>query len=555
MAIGTTLDVGRTAEELAEAMVPGFADLVTVDLAASVLRGEEPAGREETWCRVASRDIHGNRVPAPSGGPITFAPGSPQLRSLATGQALMKSELLTTTWWRGGREPEGAQGTADEGLHSLITVPLTARGVVLGVVGLWRSENPQAFEEDDLALAEEMSTRAAVCIENARRYVREHTTATTLQRSLLPRDVPDHTAVEVAHRYRPTGEGGGGDWFDVIPLSGTRVALVVGDVVGHGLYATATMGRLRTAVHNFSVLDLPPDELLSRLDELVDRNDTRGTVEETIGHVSGATCLYSIYDPTTGTCIVARAGHPPPVVVDDEGVVRSLEVPASPSLGMGRGLPFEAAEFQLPEGSRLVLYTDGLVRDRDPDLLHTTLACTAGLTPEETCTRILETMVVGEPQDDIALLVARTNRLDPAQTAQWRVPADPAAVASVRSECLRQLEQWGLGEISYATELILSELITNAVRYGAEPIRVRMLYDRTLICEVFDASSTAPHLRRAATTDEGGRGLFLVAQLTERWGTRYFARGKVIWAEQPLNGEAMEPNADATEALLEQWGD
>lgn len=203
------------------------------------------------------------------------------------------------------------------------------------------------------------------------------------------------------------------------------------------------------------------------------------------------------------------------------------------------GLPFETAELELAEGSRLVLYTDGLVEDRERDfdtgldLLRTALAG-ADRSPEDTCRAVLDALLPARPSDDIALIVARTHALGPDRIAEWQVPSDPVAVGEVRASVTRQLAEWGLDEMAFTTELILSELVTNAIRYGSGPIRVRMLRDRTLICEVFDGSSTSPHLRYAATTDEGGRGLFLVAQLAERWGTRYIPAGKVIWAEQSL---------------------
>ena len=330
----------------------------------------------------------------------------------------------------------------------------------------------------------------------------------------------------------------GGDWFDVLPLSGARVALVVGDVVGHGLHAAATMGRLRTAVHNFSALDLPPDELLGLLDELVARIDQDEAQEGDTAAVTGATCLYAIYDPVSRRCTIARAGHPPPALVRPDGTVEFPDVPAGPPLGLG-GLPFEMAELELTEDSRLVLYTDGLVEDRDHDIdegleqLRVALTGT-GRTPEETCQAVLEARLAGRQSDDIALIVARTRALGSDMVAEWDVPPGPAAVGQVRSAVTETLERWGLEELSFATELMLSELVTNAIRYGGDPIRVRMLRDRSLICEVFDASSTSPHLRYAAMTDEGGRGLFLVAQLAERWGTRYLPAGKVIWAEQSL---------------------
>ncbi|GAA2099769.1 hypothetical protein GCM10009759_31950 [Kitasatospora saccharophila] len=365
-----------------------------------------------------------------------------------------------------------------------------------------------------------------------------HPLAVTLQRSLLPRDLPEHEAVEAAHRYLPAHAGVGGDWYDVIPLSGARVALVVGDVVGHGLHAAATMGRLRTAVRNFAMLDLPPDELLTHLDEVVAQIDEEETAGGREGAIIGATCLYAIYDPVTRRCQLARAGHLPLVLVRPDGTVDIPDTPTGPPLGL-RGLPFTTVELDIPEGSRLVLYTDGLVESRTEDIdvgldrLRAALAH-PGRTPEQTCRNVLDAMLPTDSGDDVALLVARTRAVPADRTAEWSVPSDPSAVAAVRAAATAQLRRWGLEELETGTELILSELVTNAIRYGAAPVAVRLLYGRTLICQVADASSTSPRVRLAAATDEGGRGLFLVGQIAQRWGTRYTEDGKVIWAEQKL---------------------
>jgi anti-sigma regulatory factor (Ser/Thr protein kinase) len=263
--------------------------------------------------------------------------------------------------------------------------------------------------------------------------------------------------------------------------------------------------------------------------------------------VTGATCLYAIYDPVGGHCTLSRAGHLVPAVVDPLGRVSFPRLPLSPPLGVG-GHPFETGELDLPEGSRLVLFTDGLVEDhgRDIDEGLRMLGATVShpdQTPEEACRALMETMLPEHPSDDVALLVARTRLLDPSRVAVWDVPFDVMAVSRVRTEASRRLAGWGLQERGSATELILSELLTNAIRYGAPPVRVRFLLGATLVCEVSDGSNTSPRLRRAATTDEGGRGLFLVSQFAQRWGTRYMANGKVIWAEQTL-GRAPEPDAD-----------
>ncbi|WP_109778248.1 SpoIIE family protein phosphatase/ATP-binding protein [Streptomyces sp. CG 926] len=554
--VGTTLNVERTAEELAEVAVPRFADVVTVDLLDPVLRGEEPPEVITEMRRTAVVGMRGDHPLSPVGEVIRFGPTGPMAAGLAGGRAVLEADLRVTHRWRAQHQANAAQ-ILDRGIHSLIVVPLRARGVVLGMVGYWRGQDSPPFDGEDVSFVEELTARAALSVDNARRYTREHDMAVTLQRSLLPRGVPEQSAVEVAHRYLAAKAGVGGDWFDVIPLPGTRVALVVGDVVGHGLYAAATMGRLRTAVYNFSTLDLPPDELLSHLDELVAHIDTD---EQEWQGITGATCLCAIYDPVSGQVTAASAGHPGPALVDPDGTVSFPEVPVSPPLGLGAGLPMETMSLTLPEGSRLALFTDGLIesRDQDPDAgLAALRAALSGpaRTPDETCTAVIDAMLPSRPSDDVALLVARTRLLDPARIAEWDVEPDPAAVSPVRNACARRLVEWGLEDLSFTTELILSELMTNAIRYGTEPIRVRLLYDRCLVCEVSDGSSTSPHLRRAADTDEGGRGLFLVAQFAERWGTRYTARGKIIWSEQALHGGDTPASMDLGEALLAGWDD
>ncbi|RSS82292.1 GAF domain-containing protein [Streptomyces sp. WAC06614] len=547
--IGTTLDVKRTSEELSEVAVPRFADHVTVELLDPVLRGEEPSGAYTEMRRTALCGVRPDPPLQPVGDLISFTvPTTPMAAALDSGHAVLESDLTTALGWR-EQDPEGARAALVYGIHSLIAVPLQARGVVLGMANFWRAESPEPFGEEDLSFAEELAARAAVSIDNARRYTREHDMAVTLQRSLLPRVLPEQNAVDVAYRYLPAKAGVGGDWFDVIPLPGARVALVVGDVVGHGLHAAATMGRLRTAVHNFSTLDLPPDELLGHLDELVDRIDEN---EDRSGEgITGATCLYAVYDPASGRCTVARAGHPGPALVHADGRVEFPEVPAGLPLGLGLGgMPYESAEIQVPEAGRLVLYTDGLLLDRGRDmdaglaLLGEVLSRPAR-DPEQTCADVFHALLSPAPDDDIVLLVAGARRLPADAIAHWDVPADPAAVSRVRNAAAAQLEAWGLADVAFTAELILSELITNAIRYGGAPIGVRLVRDRGLICEVSDSSSTSPHLRYAATTDEGGRGLFLVAQFADRWGTRYTERGKVIWAQVPLTGG----EAGATEAV------
>ncbi|MFJ8077629.1 SpoIIE family protein phosphatase [Streptomyces sp. NPDC096176] len=541
--IGTTLDVSETARELADVMVPQLADHVTVDLSQPVRRGEESAqGSTESVVRVASRSVPALQpeLPQPDGEPVEFAPDTPQAGCLADGRAVLEAVLAPD---RFAMEPRRGGLVPDPTVHSLIVVPLIARGLVLGAMSLWRSGRPDPFEADDLTLAQELASRAAVCIDNARRYTQQQETALTLQRSLLPRAVPRRLAVEVAPRYVPAGaaSGLGGDWFDVIPLSGARVALVVGDVVGHGLHAAATMGRLRTAVHTLASLDLEPDEVLSRLDDLVNllAAEQEAVGEQPVGEqVIGATCLYALYDPVSRLCSVARAGHPPPAVTTPDGQVSLLELPAGPPLGLG-GLPFEARDVELAEGSLLTLYTNGLMgehhSDLDAGLAQLCAALTRPADPlERTCQAVIDSLVPAHPADDIALLIARTRVLPAQNVASWRLPLDPGSAAQARTLTTAQLTEWGLEHLVFTTELVASELVTNAYRYATGPVTLRLIRERSLMCEVTDSSHTSPHLRRARTTDEGGRGLFLVAQLTERWGTRYTREGKTVWTEQPL---------------------
>ncbi|MFG2459865.1 SpoIIE family protein phosphatase [Streptomyces sp. NPDC048523] len=551
--IGTTLNVTRTAQELADLAVPRLADFVSVDLLDSVLRGDEPVPGPVDAAVVLRRAAHqstaeGEDVPEAAidlGDMDTYPPFSPPARCLADGKPVLSGvDDPDFEAWIAGHETRTAR-VAEFGFHSVMATPLRARGITLGVAVFARVKGSPPFEPDDLLLAEELAGRAAVGVDNARRYTRERTNALTLQRSLLPRDLPRQAAVEVAYRYLPagTGAGVGGDWFDVVPLSGTRVALVVGDVVGHGIHASATMGRLRTAVRTLADVDLPPDELLTHLDDLVthlatDKEDIAPDEPYLVSGEIGATCLYAVYDPVSRVCTVASAGHVPPVVLLPDGTARVVELTPGPLLGVG-GLPFECTEIELPEGSLLAFCTDGLVETRNRDVgLGLQRLCEALSGPatslEATCDTILKALLPASPSDDVALLLARTRALHADQVAAWSLPSDPSVVADARAQVTRQLRAWGLEEAAFVTELVVSELVTNAIRYGAVPIGLRLIRDRTLICEVSDASNTAPHLRRARTYDEGGRGLHMVAQLTQGWGTRQTPAGKTIWAEQSL---------------------
>lgn len=555
--IGRTLDIMTTAQELADVAVPGLADFVTVDLLETVLRGAEPApGPLGDSARVPLRRAgHRSRyedlprTAVDTGAVVTYLADSPPVRCLTTGRSWRQERLdpLALDWAVG--TPGARESTFLElGLQSVMIVPIRARGVTLGVTTFFRRRREDPFDTDDLHLAEDLVSRAAVCVDNARRYTRERDAALVLQRSLLPRRLPEQDAVEVAACYRPADEltGLGGDWYDLVPLSGARVALVVGEVPGHGIDAAAAMGRLRTAVRTLAAIDLPPEEVLAHLDDLAARaarDEDEGEPGETPGTALGSGCLYVVYDPVEGVCTMAAAGHPAPAVVAPDGTVDFVDLPQGPALGVG-GPPFEAVELTLAEGSTLALHTDGLLAreghrpdetDREP--LRRALA-EAPSSLEASCRAVVDTLVPARPNDDVALLMARTRRLAPEQVAVWDLPADPAVVAEARRTTSRQLARWELDELVFTTELIVSELVTNALRHASGPVTLRLIRERALVCEVFDGGATAPHLRHPRAMDEGGRGLLLVSQLAQRWGTRFVPDGKIIWAEQPLTAPA-----------------
>ncbi|MFF4054150.1 SpoIIE family protein phosphatase, partial [Streptomyces chartreusis] len=525
ISIGRTLDVTRTGQELADLAVPRLADFVCIDLVDALLSGEEPPQGPATGAvlrRVANRSIHeGTPEAVVAVGDVDFYPeNSAQAHCLATGRSALYRTPSEAAWVL--EDPLRMAKVEEYGFHSWMTVPVNARGTRLGVAMFLRSRHSESFDDEDLSLAEEVVARAAVCLDNARRFTRERAAALTLQRSLLPQRLPEHSAVQAAFRYLPGAPelGVGGDWIDVIPLSGARVALVVGDVVGHGLQASATMGRLRTAVRTLADVDLAPDELLTHLDDLVIRLASESETRAEGGAASeiGATCLYAVYDPVSGRCSLARAGHLLPAVVRPDGTSAFLDLPAGPPLGLG-GLPFESVEVELPEGSLLALYTDGLIESRQQDVgagLERLLRELSGVhaSPDALCDQVVEALLPDYRSDDAALLLARVQHLDADHVATWDVPAEPEAVSGTRAHVVRQLRDWRCEEAGFVTELVVSELVTNAIRYGSTPIQLRLIRDRSLICEVIDGSSTAPHLRRARVFDEGGRGLMLVAQLT-----------------------------------------
>ncbi|MGW6460762.1 SpoIIE family protein phosphatase [Streptomyces sp. NPDC055078] len=430
----------------------------------------------------------------------------------------------------------GADRTVPNG-HRAILAPLRGRRRVIGAAVFLRRPDRHAFEPNDLLVAAQLATHTALGIDKAVLYGREAYIADELQRTMLPDSLPQPTGVRLASRYLPAAETArvGGDWYDAIPLPGSRVALVVGDVMGHSMTSAAIMGQLRTTAQTLAGLDLPPQEVLHHLDEQAQR----------LGTDRMATCMYAVYDPVSHRITIANAGHPPPVLLHLGGRAEVLRVPPGAPIGVG-GVDFEAVELDAPAGATLLLYTDGLVESRLRDVwtgieqLRERLAATAQLTGpdhspplEALCDDVLDMLGPGDRDDDIALLAARFVGIAPSDVAYWFLEPEDAAPGRARRLARRALSRWGLEELSDAVELLVSEVVTNAVRYAERPVTLRLLRTDVLRCEVGDDSPQLPRQRRARDTDEGGRGLFLVNRLARRWGATRLSSGKVVWFELP----------------------
>ncbi|MEU6165620.1 SpoIIE family protein phosphatase [Streptomyces tanashiensis] len=571
--IGNSLDLEATARELLDVAVPGFCDLASVDLYQGLLTGDEaPPGR---WGN--SHDVG-------------YGAGSAELRRVAFASAVSDTPLRTDEGHGAGsgccgpvpievgavhRYPFNSPcagalrtgrirtvpGSEGDLVQSTLVVPMVAHDTVVGLVQFSRTKGSETFGERDRALAVELAARAAVCIDNARLYRREHERALILQRSLLPPGDPEAAGLDIACRYLPgtAATEVGGDWFDVIELPGHRTALVIGDVMGRGLRAAVAMGELRTAVRTLAQLDLEPAEVLSHLDEIArglgapigaQQSRTHKNRGPELSEVYLATCVYAVYDPVTRRCTFANAGHLPPVLVEPGEEALLLDVPPGMPLGVG-GEPFEEVEVELPEGALLALYTDGLVESRDHPLDEGLQAFRRALTDparplEDVCDRVLTSLNTGHGEDDIALLMARIQGLPSEAVGDWRLPREPRSVGRARELARAQLAAWDLEPLVDTVELLVSELVTNALRYGEGEIRLRLLRDRTLVCEVWDAGLVQPRRRRARDTDEGGRGLQLVGLLSSSWGSRRTPRGKTVWFELALpDGEGTaEPTVE-----------
>lgn len=538
--IGTSLDLSRTIVEVSRAVVPRFTDVAGTYLREQVVAGEGfPDGVPDTttmWHRVALEhtDEPGRWDDVvPVGEAMPFPAHTPFFQCMTTGEPVLVPRISERMGHAIASQFEKRDIRPLITGRSMLVVPLKARNVVLGFMILLRHPERVEFNDMDRVTGAELAARAGLVLDNARMYTFQESVAETLQDSMLPHIPPRMAGCDIATRYLPGTLLGrvGGDWFDSVKLPGARTALVVGDVMGHGLNSAAMMGQLRTAVQTMAALDLPPAQLLRNLDDLAQR----------LGDSYLATCLYAVYDPIASELHLANAGHIPPVIVRaGDGRSELLDLPTGAPIGVG-GVPFEAVRVRVAPGDRLLMCTDGLVEVRGEDIgvglaTLTESAAHPAASMDDACDAIIRALNTrGGRKDDVALLMARLNGIEPDDVAEWRISLDPVEVGRARAVVREQLHDWGLGRLADGAELMVSELVTNAVRHShRRPVELRLVRGDSLLCEVDDDDHDLPNLLSAGPTDEHGRGLRVVSTLAREWGASRTKAGKTVWFELTL---------------------
>ncbi|MFJ5275876.1 SpoIIE family protein phosphatase [Streptomyces parvulus] len=538
--IGTSLDLARTVVEVSKAVVPRFTDVAGTYLREQVVAGEGfPDGVPDTttmWHRVALEhtDEPGRWDDVvPVGEAMPFPAHTPFFQCMTSGEPVLVPRVTEEMGHAVASQFEKRDIRPLITGRSMLLVPLKARQVVLGFMILLRHPERPVFNDMDRVTGAELAARAGLVLDNARMYTYQENVAETLQDSMLPH-IPDHMAgCDIATRYLPGTLLGrvGGDWFDAVKLPGARTALVVGDVMGHGLNSAAMMGQLRTAVQTMAGLDLPPAQLLRKLDDLAQR----------LGDTHLATCLYAVYDPVAGELHLANAGHIPPVLVRAaDGGSELIDLPTGAPIGVG-GVPFESVRVRVEPGDRLVMCTDGLVEMRGEDIgVGLATLCESAAHPaasmDDACDTVIRALGArGGRKDDVALLMTRLRGIEPDAVAEWRLALDPAEAGRARAAVREQLHDWGLGKQAAAAELMAGELVTNALRHShARPVVLRLVRADTLLCEVDDDDHELPALKAAGPLDEAGRGLRVVSTLAREWGASRTRTGKTVWCELTL---------------------
>jgi PAS domain S-box-containing protein len=543
--LGSSLDVDRTLAAVADLLVPALADHCVIDLF-------DPQGR---LVRLAV--AHGEGIKQPEGGVVApgnvvpYPPTHPVSRALALGRAVVVKDFSAADVQAWAPNPTSAAFALRVGAHAVVAVPLRGPRGVRGALTVVASRSRIGYDADDVDLLEELAARAGLALDNAALYGEQRAVAGSLQESLLPREMPSVEGAELAFRYDPMSDADvGGDFFDAVPLSAGRVGLIVGDVQGRGAHAAAVMGQIRAAFRAYAVMDLEPGRVLEYLDAVVHGLDEALLV----------TCVHTVFDPFTREVVVASAGHPGPLLFGPQ-VVRPVTVEANLPLGAGGQpfrQPFSDQRWVLERGEGLLFYTDGVVEHRslplDDGLQQLCRQVPDGASPEEICAAAM-TITEQDRDDDRAVLALRAGAADlPYSTIT--VSATAESVAPMRRHVACVLESWGLGHRIELAELLASEVVTNAVRHAvvpeeddalpsttvASPVRLVELTApritlsmrrgrQALWVEVADSDVRLPRLRLAGADDEGGRGLYLVDALADRWGTRPLDDGKVVWFE------------------------
>lgn len=538
--IGTSLDLARTIVEVSKAVVPRFTDVAGTYLREQVVAGEGfDEGVPDTttmWHRVALEhtDEPGRWDDVvPVGEAMPFPAHTPFFQCMTTGEPVLVPRVSEEMGHAVASQFEKRDIRPLITGRSMLVVPLKARHAVLGFMILLRHPERQVFNDMDRVTGAELAARAGLVLDNARMYTYQENVAETLQDSMLPHIPPRMAGCDIATRYLPGTLLGrvGGDWFDAVKLPGARTAFVVGDVMGHGLNSAAMMGQLRTAVQTMAALDLPPAQLLRNLDDLAQR----------LGDTYLATCLYGVYDPIASELCLANAGHIPPVLVRAaDGRSELLDLPTGAPIGVG-GVPFEAVRVPVEPGDRLVMCTDGLVEVRGEDIgVGLATLCESAAHPaasmDDACDTIIRALNTrGGRKDDVALLMARLGGIEPDDVAEWRIAPEPSETGRARAVVREQLYEWGLPKLVDSAELMVSELVTNAVQHShTRPVALRLVRGDTLLCEVEDDDHELPTLLNARSTDESGRGLRVVSTLAREWGTSRTAAGKSVWFELNL---------------------
>ena len=527
--LAVSLDFRQTLDAVAELAVPATGDWVSVHLldetgsAQLVTVHHVDPSRQTLLEDVFGRyplDLDG----APSMGMVITSGRSLRLREIDDDVLRMIS-----------RDDWHLDALRQLGLGSALGVPLVAHGRVLGVVAVARAR-PDGYADEDVAFVEDLGHRMASAVDNALRFRAERETALTLQRSLLPHSLPQLPGLTVAHRYLPGTDGAevGGDWYDLIPLTGGRVGLVVGDVMGRGTAAAAVMGQLRAAVRACALVEDSPAGVLCLVDAAM----------SSLGQTSLTTCLYGVYDPATRRLVLASAGHLPPLVVHRDGGGQYVELDPGPPLGVSWARAAEVT-VEVPDAAVLLLFTDGLVEGRAQPVetgllaLRNAVASIPDRQPSDVeglCDALLRALGrEGRPDDDSALMAVWTgSSVTGAEHDRQHLHLAGHLSEVSRARRLVVTAAQGAGVDADDAALLVTELASNALRHGGPGVDlwVRPVEGGGLRVEMVDGrASSLPVVRSPGPDAEGGRGLLIVSALARSWGTEPLSAGKCVWFE------------------------